>query len=79
MDSCEVFTLSFICPKPKILEKGNISLVTFTNNHPSLITKVQAARIGRRRTLAKFPGLCKCSLTWIACWVEFLWLFFFLL
>lgn len=61
MDPCEVFTLSFICHKAKFLDKiGNASLVTFTNSHPSLVTNVQAARLGRRKTLAKFVGLCKC-------------------
>lgn len=61
MDSCEVFTLSFICHKAKVLEKtGNASLVTFTHSHPSLVTKVQVAKIRRRKTMAKFVGLCKC-------------------
>lgn len=74
-------TLSFICGKARTLEKtGSASLVALYKQ--SLISRHQSASCQDRKEremLAVSGPYANAPLTWIACWVEFLWLFFFLL
>lgn len=78
----EVFTLSFICHKARALEKtGSPSMATLYKQ--SFISHHQSASCQEKKKkeiLTRVYGpYANAQLTWISCWVKFLWLFFFLL